>query len=194
MSIGTSYSNFLTNQIDEAVDLPLNVQEALETKLVPEELNNGEGRILAQRCIQNLEELSQKVQQFIEKINPQENKKLKIFHSNTKFEYDEKLTDSKDGFKKIGEITFKDNWNTGLYNSYYAYVHGPIFPEFSHEEYPSKKPLIGIEFNIEKQERDPHITEESLQKLVDTIKESFAKKFQTSTVGKDTNQYQCLLF
>lgn len=205
MSVNNVYSDFLTDpQIGRALQLPLSVQEALKTKLIPEELNHGKGRVLVQRCVQDLQELSQKVQQFIERINPNENKCLKIFHSSDKFRYFETLSDYKSGFKQMGEITFKDKLDTDIFDSYYLYVHGQSFPLFQFESCFISKPITCISFNITKCGKNLNVTEECLNKFVGDIKESLTKQrsnirsltteADAKFVGADVNCGKCLLF
>jgi hypothetical protein len=193
------YEDLLTNSKYYDLGLPSNIYKAVNSKIYPEELCKGNGRFLVKRSIQDFGELPGKIDSFISQIKPNENKKLTILHSYNQVVSDVDLTC--DSFKQIGEIKFKDNFNTDVFDSYRIYVHGPIFPQYSHESCLSQNPFISINFQIKYVGKSSNVKIVTLDELIDKIKKNFAKKYPiqeaniaTEPQASAPDQSICLLF
>jgi hypothetical protein len=176
-------------------DLSDEIIKALETKIIPSKLNElSDCRVLDTRCVHSLEEVSEKVQQFIHDINPMSNKRLMIYHinehDNVKYYNNPNLNDFKDRFKKIGYFCFLSKQynleltedNTESMKTYYLFLQGPNLANYSCSKILNENPLVDYHFVITTQRNEkPSISFDSVvQSIHDNLSKKIPKKEKKS--------------
>lgn len=140
------FDNFLySNRFDQTSNSTPLINDAVKSRIIPAEFCDGDSRILDSRCIHSLNELNQKINTFMDGIIGNENKKLRIFHSNEKSVDDKNFNGFKSDFKKIGEITSKGGSNS-VFDTFHVYLNGVELGNYYNYQTVIQKPLTIMEF------------------------------------------------